>query len=139
MRPEVQTQQVQHADVDAEHQGAENGTALTIRPATLTDVDACGRIVHEAFTAVDNRLGFPSWFPTVEDGVRVARARISHPSVFGLVADEAGQILGSAFLSEGDPIRGVGPITVDPGIYGRGLGRQLMHALLERGRGSISI
>ena len=39
---------------------------------------------------------------------------IPHPSIWGVVAEIGGRIVGSNFLDERDPIRGVGPITVDP-------------------------
>ena len=54
-----------------------------------------------------------------------------------MVAEIDGRIVGSNFLSEGDPIRGIGPITVDPSVQGRGVGRQLMQAVIERARGAM--
>ena len=36
------------------------------------------------------------------------------PSVWGVVAEVEGRVVGSNFLDERSPIRGVGPITVDP-------------------------
>jgi hypothetical protein len=50
-----------------------------------------------------------------------------------VVAEKDGKVVGSNFLSEGDPIRGVGPITVDPAVQGSGAGRRLMQAVIERG------
>jgi predicted N-acetyltransferase YhbS len=113
--------------------------AVTLRPAAISDIDTCGRIIHKAMTNVATQHGFASLIPTVEAGIRVARARITDPSGFGVIVEQAGQVIGSAFMSEGDPIRGVGPITVVPGIQGRGIGRQLMQAVLERGVGSASM
>ena len=110
----------------------------TIRPVQDADIEACGRIIFEAFDGIAAAHGHSSPFPTVEDGIQLARARIMRPSVYG-VAEQDGQIVGSGFLSEGDPIRGVGPITVSPSIQQRGIGRQLMHAVMERARGAISM
>jgi predicted N-acetyltransferase YhbS len=112
---------------------------VTLRPAAIIDIDACGRIIHEAFTEEATQRGFQSGFPTVEAGVRAARARMAYPSIFAVVAEQAGQVVGSAFMTEGDAIRGVGPITVRPGVQGRGIGRRLMHAVLDRGRDSASM
>src|SRR3546814_10304417 len=42
------------------------------------------------------------------------RSWIPHPSVWGVVAEKDGRIVGSNFLDERDPIRGIGPISVDP-------------------------
>jgi hypothetical protein len=43
-------------------------------------------------------------------------------------------VVGSNFLWEGDPVAGVGPITVDPAEQNKAIGRQLMEAVLERAR-----
>jgi predicted N-acetyltransferase YhbS len=50
-----------------------------------------------------------------------------------------GRIVGSNFLDERGPVRGVGPITVDPAAQGGGVGRRLMEAVLERGAGAAGI
>jgi len=60
----------------------------------------------------------------VEVATQLATAFITEPSVFGVVAEKDGKVVGSNFLSEGDPIRGVGPITVDPSVQGTGAGRR---------------
>ena len=61
-------------------------------------------------------------------------AWIPHPHVWGVVAEIDGRIVGSNFLDERDPIRGVGPITVDPEGQNAGVGRRLMEAVIERGK-----
>ncbi len=64
---------------------------------------------------------------------------IPHPRVWGVVAEIDGRIVGSNFLDERDPIRGVGPITIDPQTQNVGVGRKLMEAVLERGEGAPGI
>ncbi|HEX6979740.1 MAG TPA: GNAT family N-acetyltransferase [Alphaproteobacteria bacterium] len=113
--------------------------AVNIRVATPSDADACGRIMYAAFKGIAERHGFPPDFPSVEAATQLANSFIAHPSIFGVVAEEDGRVIGSNFLSEGDPIRGVGPITVDPHRQGGGVGRRLMEAVLERGRGVAGI
>ena len=49
-----------------------------------------------------------------------------------MAAERGGRVLGFNFLSERDPIRAVGPIVVDPAGQGRGVGRRLMTAVLDR-------
>jgi hypothetical protein len=39
-----------------------------------------------------------------------------------VVAEIDGRVVGSNFLDERGPVRGVGPITVDPAAQGRGSG-----------------
>jgi predicted N-acetyltransferase YhbS len=60
-------------------------------------------------------------------------------SIFGVVAETDGQVIGSNFLDERDPIRGLGPVTVDPQAQVRGVGRRLMEAVLERVRGATGV
>ncbi len=110
-----------------------------IRAATPSDAEACGRIIYEAFQDIAGRHGFAPDFPAVEAGTQLAQSFIAHPKVFGVVAEEDGRVVGSNFLMEGDAIRGVGPITVDPHAQGGGIGRRLMAAVLERGNGAAGI
>jgi hypothetical protein len=57
---------------------------------------------------------------------------LTHPHFFSVVAELDGKIVGSNFLDERSAIAGVGPITVEPSIQNRGLGRRLMEAVLNR-------
>jgi predicted N-acetyltransferase YhbS len=110
-----------------------------IRPAIAADAEACGRIIFEAFAGIADQHSFPRDFPSVEVATQLATAFISDPSVFGVVAEIDARVVGSNFLSEGDPIRGVGPITVDTSVQGGGAGRRLMQAVLERARDAVGV
>jgi len=112
---------------------------VEIRSATPADVGACGRIIYEAFKAIAEQHRFPPDFPTVDAATQLAGLFIDHPAIFGVVAERHGEVVGSNFLDERDPIRGLGPITVDPRAQARGIGRQLMQAVLERGRAAPGI
>jgi GNAT superfamily N-acetyltransferase len=107
---------------------------VAIRPVTTFDTEKCGRIMHEAFTYLANRHGFPSDFPTLESGAQISSAFINHTSIFGVVAEYNGEVAGVNFLDERGTIRGVGPLAVDPHLQERGIGRRLMEAVVERGR-----
>ena len=97
---------------------------VAIRPAVPADAEACGRIIYDAFKEIADRHGFPPHYPNVEVAIQRATSCISHPSIFGVVAESEGQIIGSNFLDERDPIRGLGPVTVDPQVQVRGTGRR---------------
>lgn len=112
---------------------------LVLRAPTEADVEECGRIVWEAFDGVSSMRSFPPEFPGPEAAAGLIAAWVGHPSVFGVVAERDGRIVGSNFLDERDPIRGVGPISVDPRAQAGGAGRGLMEAVLERGRGAVGI
>ena len=57
---------------------------------------------------------------------------IAHPGFHGIVAESDGRIVGNNFLDERSVIGGVGPITIDPSVQNKGIGRQLMQAVMER-------
>jgi GNAT superfamily N-acetyltransferase len=113
--------------------------SIEVRSAVVNDADACGRICYEGFRAVNERYGFSPTFPSVEVATQRIGGFIRHPSVFGIVAEADGRIIGFNFLSERDPIRAVGPIVIDPTTQGRGVGRQLMEAVLDRARGALGV
>jgi len=56
----------------------------------------------------------------------------SNPGFYCVVAESEGRIVGSNCLDERAAIAGVGPITVDPNVQNRGVGRALMEAVLGR-------
>ena len=53
-----------------------------------------------------------------------------------MVAELQGRIVGSNCLDERSAIAGVGPITIDPKAQNRGVGRELMLAVMDRARES---
>jgi predicted N-acetyltransferase YhbS len=106
---------------------------VTLRRAEPRDVEACARVLFEAFGAIHDHHGFPRDFPVRDAATGMLSTWIPHPSVWGVVAEVDGRIVGSNFLDERNPIRGVGPITVDPGGQNSGVGRKLMEAVMERG------
>jgi predicted N-acetyltransferase YhbS len=112
---------------------------VTIRPATEADAEECGRICYEAFKAIAERHDFRPDFPTLDSAVGLIRALASSPDVFGVVAEAGGRVVGSNFLWEYDRIRAVGPITVDREAQAAGVGRRLMRAVVERGRGAEGV
>jgi GNAT superfamily N-acetyltransferase len=83
--------------------------------------------------------GFRGDFPALEAATRFMEIWIPHPSIWGVVAEVDGRIVGCNFLDERDPIRGVGPNTVDPECQGAGVGRKLMAAVIGRGQGAPGI
>jgi len=112
---------------------------VTLREVEAGDVEACARICFEAFGAIHDQHRFPRDFPSLEASVGLMSMWIPHPSVWGVVAEVDGRVVGSNFLDERDPIRGVGPITVDPQGQNAGVGRRLMDAVIERGEGAPGI
>jgi len=112
---------------------------VTLREPTPADTEACAQIVFDAFGGIHDHHRFERDFPVLEAATQMMSAWIPHPSVWGVVAEKDGRIVGSNFLDERSPIRGVGPITVDPEGQNAGVGRRLMEAVIERGEGAPGI
>ena len=112
---------------------------VTLRAAEPGDAEACAQILFDAFGGFHDHHRFPRDFPVLEAAVGMMGMSIPHPSIWGVVAEVDGRVVGSNFLDERDPIRGVGPITVDPESQAAGVGRRLMEAVMERGQGAPGI
>jgi predicted N-acetyltransferase YhbS len=105
---------------------------LELRTATAADAAAAGRICHDAFKAIAEKHGFPPDFASREVATGLLTGLVSRPDVHALVAEVDGRVAGSNFLWEGDPVAGIGPITVEPQLQDGSIGRRLMHGVLER-------
>lgn len=116
---------------------AEADSAFELRRARPGDADAIAQVTYTAFRAFHQSRGFQPDFPSVEAALGLASAQLADPQTFGIVAERNGQIVGANFLTEGDPIRGVGPIAVDPAHQDAGIGRALMLAVIERGADAL--
>lgn len=108
--------------------------AVVIRKARLDDARACGRICYEAFRRINADHGFPPEMPDEEVAAGLFAMMFSHPGFWCVVAEQNGRVVGSNCLDERAAVFGVGPITVDPDIQNRGVGRRLMLAVLDRSR-----
>jgi len=96
------------------------------------DAPVCGRICYDAFTRISTAHAFPPDFPSAEVAAGVLSMMFNHPGFYCVVAEEDGRILGSNCVDERSAIAGVGPITIDPEVQNKGVGRALMEAVLAR-------
>ena len=112
-----------------------------IRTATPEDAKVCGQICYDAFSTINQKHGFPSDFPHTGVAIDMFSMLFSAPQFYCVVAEADGQIVGSNCLDERSIIAGVGPITIDPAVQNRGLGRRLMQAVMDRAnqRGAAGI
>jgi GNAT superfamily N-acetyltransferase len=105
---------------------------IKLRSGTPADAEICGRICYEAFKTISEVHGFVPDFPTREVAIGVLTRLLGNPNFYSVVAEVDGRIVGSNFLDERNRIAGVGPITVDPSVQNRAIGRRLMEAVHER-------
>lgn len=105
---------------------------VKLRPGTTDDAAECGRICFESFSSIAGEHNFPPDFPAPDVAVGMLSTMLGRPGFYSVVAEAGGAIVGSNFLDERSPVVGVGPITVDPAVQNRGVGRVLMQDVLNR-------
>jgi GNAT superfamily N-acetyltransferase len=113
---------------------------IIIRPAVPADISACGQIAYAAFKDINERHGFENLeYSTVEIACHSVESKIHHPFSVNIVAEAGGQVIGLCLLDEHNSIRGVELVCVDPSVQGKGVGRKLMVAALERCLGASGV
>jgi GNAT superfamily N-acetyltransferase len=111
--------------------------SVRLRQGRIEDAKICGPICYTAFKSIADQHNFPPDFPSPEMATGLLSEILVHPDFYGVVAEFEGRIVGSNFVDERSMIAGIGPITVDPSVQNRAVGRELMQHVLERidGRG----
>ena len=104
----------------------------TLRPGNAEDTKRCGAICYEAFKTIAEQHNFPPDFPSPEVATALLTGLLAHPGFYAVVAELDGRVVGSNFLDERSTVAGIGPITVDPAVQNRTVGRQLMQHVLDR-------
>jgi GNAT superfamily N-acetyltransferase len=105
---------------------------IVVRVATPQDSAACGPICFAAFSAINAAHNFPCDFPSADACTGMLSRVFGSPGIYSVVAELDGRVVGSNALDERTIICGVGPISIDPEVQNRGVGRKLMQAVLER-------
>ncbi|MES2440422.1 MAG: GNAT family N-acetyltransferase [Verrucomicrobiota bacterium] len=107
---------------------------LELVPATAEEIPRLSQICHEAFSALHDRCGVERDIPGPEVGQMILSQTVLRPDYTGVMAVLDGKIVGSNFLSFSDEVAGVGPITVDPSVQSKGIGRTLMQWAVDEAR-----
>jgi GNAT superfamily N-acetyltransferase len=108
-----------------------SNSTLELVPLQPNHIPELSRICHEAFFNLQSRHATHIDIPDLETGQMLISHIASRPDYTGVVATIAGQIIGSNFLLHADEVAGVGPITVDPHLQSRGVGRSLMAWVID--------
>jgi len=110
---------------------------MELRPVQMGDIQACGRVMYEAFTQIAQRHNFPPDFPNPAVAEGLLLDMLNAPAFDAFVAEEEGRILGSIFVSRRSRVGGISVLTIDPKVQNRGVGRHLllhgMEFLVEQG------
>lgn len=95
------------------------------------DIPELARICFEAFGQLHDHHRVPRDFPDLEMAKMLIGLFATRDDFFGVAAKVDGRLAGSNFLSVMDDVGGIGPITIDPSVQGRGVGRGLMQRVME--------
>jgi GNAT superfamily N-acetyltransferase len=106
--------------------------SIKLRPGKSEDAMQCGKICYGAFKAIAEEHNFPPDFLSPELATTLLSEFLVHPHIYGVVAELDGRVVGSNFVDERSTIAGIGPITVDPAVQNRAIGRELMQHILDR-------
>lgn len=105
-----------------------------LRQARAEDIPELGRICYEAFKDLSDRHGFPSDFATIEFAQQVVGMLVGQEQVYSSAAYDGDTAKGSNFINMWGDVAGIGPVSVDIGAQGEGLGRRLMDDVITATR-----
>jgi len=121
-----------------------HGPDTRIRPMRDADVEACEQISSRAFLELDRRTfqrGWPDPGPRPADRASAWQARTRHLLTTDpggcWVADVDGEVVGFATSLVRELMWVLASYAVRPGLQGQGLGRALLDAALQHGRGCL--
>lgn len=110
-----------------------------IRNMARADLDRVGEILYESFNAGASKHGYAPRMQSAQEGTSWAWAVLRHGPVEPLIAEAENRVVGICCLNPRGSQGGVGPVAVDPAFQGRGIGRQLMNALVRKADGLQSV
>ncbi len=104
---------------------------LALEPLQASHLPELARICHGAFAALHDRHQLPRDIPDLATAEMIVSHLAGRPDYAAVAASLDGRIVGSNFLLDAAPFAGVGPITVDPEVQSRGVGRALMQWAID--------
>ena len=108
---------------------------IHIREATAEDIDQCADICFKSFKTLNATIGLPPEHPNVEFTRRSFQAMVDNPEYYVVVAvDKNEKVVGTNALEKRDLVAAFGPIAVDDNMQKKGIGRNLLLALIEHSK-----
>lgn len=110
-----------------------------IRDMNKADLGRVGEILFESFNAGASKHGYAPRMQSAQEGTSWAWAMLRHGPSEILIAEVEDRVAGICCLNPRGLHGGIGPVAVDPAFQGRGIGGDLMNALLKKADGLQSV
>jgi len=104
---------------------------LVLRAAESRDVEPAGDVNFVAFYRAALAHGLVPAVTTPADSRRYIRHLLEFDPLGGVVAEEDDRIVGVGWVHPRGAVATLGPLAVDPGAQGRGIGRRLLERAVE--------
>src|SRR5437773_1610188 len=106
-------------------------SGLVLRAAESRDVEPAGDVNFVAFYRAALAHGLVPAVTTPADSRRYIRHLLEFDPLGGVVAEEDDRIVGVGWVHPRGAVATLGPLAVDPGAQGRGIGRRLLERAVE--------
>jgi ribosomal protein S18 acetylase RimI-like enzyme len=106
-------------------------SSLVLRPLREPDLERAADVNFVAFYRAAVAHGVPPMVTAPSESRRYLRHLLAVDPLGGLVAEDAGEVVGLAWVHARGPVATIGPLAVDPRVQGRGIGRQLLERAIE--------
>lgn len=106
--------------------------SITLRRGVAKDAEQCARFATMRSKPLRNSTTSPLTSLLQKLPSMYYPAYSNTPTIYGVVAELDGRIVGSNFIDERSIIAGIGPITVEPEVQNRSVGRELMQHVMAR-------
>ena len=107
---------------------------VELAPVKPEQVEELGGICYRAFKDIADRHGFPTDFDSPGFAQMVLGGMVRDEDCYSVAAGVDGHLSGSNYLTTHDEVGGVGPVSVDPPMQGKGVGRAVMGDVLKYAR-----
>ncbi|MCL5798313.1 MAG: GNAT family N-acetyltransferase [Patescibacteria group bacterium] len=100
---------------------------VTVRPTNAADLDTADKVIRLAFGTL---FGMPDPMQFLGDG-DLAHTRFKTDPAGILSAEIDGQLVGTSFATRWGSVAFIGPLTIHPDYWNRGIGQKLMDQTME--------
>jgi len=106
---------------------------------TKADIDRVGEIIFESFRFNASKFGYAPRLQSVQDAKSWVWSMLRHGPSEHLIIEVDNRIAGMCSMNPRGELGGVGPMAIDASIQSKGIGRELMVAIIERAEGQQGI